>query len=69
MEFKTFIELGDHYRDEDTKFEGVATAVTFYRQRVPRVCLTALVSSVPADHWFDEPQLTFIDGDKAMGFG
>lgn len=50
MEFKTFVELGDRYRDEDTKFEGVATAVTFYRNRSARVCLTALVSSVPVDH-------------------
>lgn len=28
-DFHTFVEMGDRYRDEDTKFEGVATAITF----------------------------------------
>lgn len=68
-EFTTIIELGDHYRDEYTKFVGVATAVTFYLNKCERVCLTALVSSVPVDHWFDAPTLTFCDPDeKALGF-
>lgn len=69
MEFKTFIELGDKYRDEDTKFEGVADTISFTRDGCARVRLRALVSSVPVEHWFDEPRLTFIDGDNSMGFG
>lgn len=68
-EFTTFIVLGDHYRDEDTRFVGVATAIAFYRNKCERVQLTALVSSVPVDHWFDAPTLTFVDPDeKALGF-
>lgn len=70
MEFKTHVELGDHYRDEDTGFEGVADSITFGRGGCPRVKLRALVSSVPAEHWIDEPRLTFFDpADRALGFG
>lgn len=68
-EFTTFIILGDRYRDEDTKFEGVATAITFYRNGCERVQLKALVSSSPVEHWFDGPTLTFVDPDyRAAGF-
>lgn len=65
--YTTVIELDRTYRDRDTQFEGVATAIAFYRHQCERVQLRAIVSNVPADHWFDAPQLDLMP-EKAVGF-
>lgn len=68
-EWRSEIVLGGRYRDSDTQFEGVATAITFYRFGCERVLLRTLVSHVPVEHWFDGPQLERIDVEaKMLGF-
>jgi len=67
-EFWSHITLNMRYRDEDTKFEGVASAITFYRHSGTRVLLKALNSGAPVEHWFDEVSLTPVDADGTVGF-
>jgi hypothetical protein len=63
------IQLGDTYRDKNTGFTGAAIAVAFWQHRCARVCLVALVNQVPAEHWFEEPNLIPTNGvDKNVGF-
>jgi hypothetical protein len=68
-EYRSDIRLDERYRDTDTGFEGVAKAISFYRNGCERVELRVMVSNIPVEHWFDAPQLVRIDAEaKVLGF-
>jgi hypothetical protein len=69
-QFSADIELSQRYRDVDTNFEGVATAVSFYEEGCgcPRAQLKALVDKKVVYEWFDLPKLKLIPADAPVGF-
>lgn len=75
MGYSTDIELGKRYRDEQTGFEGVATAVSFYQHACERVVVEAYDAArlEVKEQVFDAPRLVAVDTgvratvDKAGG--
>lgn len=60
--FKTDIVLGEKYRDEQTGYEGTATAVYFFQHACERVCLETYDPTTKKiiESTFDSPRLTSI---------
>jgi hypothetical protein len=61
--YKTDIVLGDRYVDEQTGYDGVASAVTFYQHACERVVLESYDASrrEVKEVVFDAPRLTSIE--------
>ena len=55
------VELGSHYRDTITGFEGVATSISTFILGCRRVQLTRMESGEIKEHYFDEPHLELLD--------
>lgn len=58
--YKSDIKLGEKYRDEQTKIEGVATAVYFFQYACERVTLEMVVKEELKEYVFDAPRLVHI---------
>lgn len=65
------IELGREVRDRITEFQGVAVARTTRLFGATQIAVQShgLSSGVPvAEQWFEEPRLSYVNGDKIAGF-
>lgn len=66
INYKSDIQLGEKYRDEQTGYEGTAVAIYFYQHACERVsleCFDATTKKV-IDTVFDSPRLTHIESGK-----
>lgn len=61
-EYKSDIQLGERYRDEQTGYEGVATSITFFQFACERVCLETYDAERKQvkEAVFDAPRLTSV---------
>jgi hypothetical protein len=62
--YKTDIELGKRYRDEQTGIEGTATAITFYQHGCERASIEVVVREKIEEYGFDVPRLTNVETRK-----
>lgn len=60
------IKLGERYRDEQTKFEGVATSIYFFQYACERILLERVnpMDGKIEEIAFDAPRLTHIETGK-----
>lgn len=60
--YKSDIKLGEKYRDEQTGYEGVATAVYFFQHACERVMVEAYdpIKKQVIETTFDAPRLVHI---------
>lgn len=65
--YKSDVQLGERYRDEQTGFEGVATTVTFYQHACERVCIETYDAARQEikEAVFDSPRLVSVKTGKA----
>jgi hypothetical protein len=68
MNYESEIVLGETYRDQHTKYQGVAIAITFYEHACPRVSIRCLVDHKVVDQVFDAPHLVPVTENGGMGF-
>lgn len=64
--YKSDIILGEKYRDEQTGYEGVATAIFFFQHACERVCIETYDKKTKKviSETFDSPRLTHIATNK-----
>lgn len=64
--YKSDVQLGERYRDEQTGFEGVATTVTFFQHACERVCVESYDASRQEikEAVFDSPRLVSVKSDR-----
>lgn len=67
-DFKSDIVMGQRYRDSQTEYEGIATAVYFYQYGCERVNLEAYDTKTKMVHstTFDAPRLIHVDSGKKI---
>lgn len=68
--FRTDIKLGERYIDEQTGFEGTATAIIFFQHGCERVDIETVVNGKIETFAFDAPRLKSVStGIKATSTG
>jgi hypothetical protein len=64
--YKSDIKMGERYRDEQTGFEGTATALYFFQHACERALLERVnpIDNKIEETSFDSPRLTHIESGK-----
>lgn len=68
MNYKSDIELGENYRDEQTGIEGIATAIYFFQHACERVCIEYVnqKDGELKELTFDSPRLVHITSGRRV---
>lgn len=65
--YRSDIDLGERYRDEQTGIEGVCVLVAFFQHACERATLEVVVDGKIEEYGFDAPRLTHVEsGSKAL---
>ena len=66
MKYQSDIKLGERYKDEQTGYEGTATAIYFFQHACERVCIETFDAQrrEVKTETFDAPRLTNVKTQK-----